>query len=65
MIRLALCTFLSTYLAPQVSQTAYLQAEVETGGLTRQCVYEAAGSIYTFTVSVAALCPVTILVPSR
>ena len=40
--------------------TAFFQYEVNTGGMTKQCVYDYLGSVYTITVSSVSLCPLTI-----
>lgn len=39
--------------------TAFYVGEVETGGLTKQCVYDYLGSYYVLTVSSVQLCPLT------
>ena len=40
--------------------TAFFVREVQTGGMTKQCVYDYLGSQYVITVSAASLCPLTI-----
>jgi hypothetical protein len=40
--------------------TAYFKHEVNTGGMTKQCVYDYLGSTYVITVSSVRLCPLTI-----
>jgi len=45
-----------------IAGTAYFQYEVQTGGMTKQCVYLYLGSTYTITVPVSRLCPLTIQV---
>jgi hypothetical protein len=44
--------------------TAFFQFEEQTGGFTKQCVYNYLGSIYTLTISNVALCPLTLEVPT-
>ena len=41
---------------------AFLVAEVSTGGLTKQCVYEGSGNTYVRTVNIVSLCPQSIQV---
>lgn len=40
--------------------SAFFQYEVNTGGMTKQCVYDYLGSTYTITVSSVSMCPLTI-----
>lgn len=42
--------------------TAFFQYEVQTGGMTKQCVYNYLGSTYTLTVKSISICPLTIQV---
>jgi hypothetical protein len=42
--------------------TAFLVREVQTGGMTKQCVYDYLGSEYVVTVSVTTLCALSIRV---
>jgi len=42
--------------------TAFFKYEVNTGGMTKQCVYDYLGSTYTRTVSSIAICPLSIQV---
>lgn len=46
-----------------LSLIGYLEGQVDTGGLTRQCYYDAEGSTYVVTVSITEVCPVTIEIP--
>lgn len=43
--------------------TAFFQYEIQTGGITKQCVYDYLGSTYTLTVSNVSICPLNIQVP--
>lgn len=47
--------------APAHAGTAFLTGEVETG-MTKQCIYDFAGSTYTITIDSYKLCPLTIRV---
>jgi hypothetical protein len=42
--------------------TAFFVREVQTGGMTKQCVYDYLGSEYVVTVSTVSLCPLSIRV---
>ena len=42
--------------------TAYFSHEINTGGLTKQCVYNYAGSYYTITIKSYKICPMSIQV---
>ena len=42
--------------------TAYFVREVDTGGNTKQCIYDYLGSQYVRTMSITQLCPLTIQV---
>ena len=42
--------------------TAFLIREVDTGGMTKQCIYDYLGSQYVRTMSITQLCPLTIQV---
>jgi hypothetical protein len=46
--------------APAFAGTAFLLYEVETGGFTKQCVYDHVGDIYVITIDVLKFCPFTI-----
>jgi len=48
--------------APAWAGTAFFQYEIDTGGMTKQCVYDYLGSTYTITVSTVAMCPMSIQV---
>ena len=45
--------------APAYAATAFLTGEVETG-MTKQYIYDFAGSTYTITIDSYKLCPLTI-----
>lgn len=49
--------------ATSQSVTAFYKREVTTG-MTKQCVYDALGSMHVLTVSSITLCPLTIQVPA-
>ena len=40
--------------------TAFFVREIDTGGMTKQCVYDYLGSTYVITISSVRLCPLTI-----
>jgi len=40
--------------------TALFDHEEDTGGMTKQCVYDYLGSTYTITVSNVTICPLSI-----
>jgi hypothetical protein len=40
--------------------SAFFVREVETGGMTKQCVYDYLGSEYIITISSVKICPLTI-----
>ena len=40
--------------------TAFFSHEIETGGMTKQCVYDYLGSTYVITISSVKLCPMSI-----
>jgi hypothetical protein len=40
--------------------TAFFAYEDNTGGMTKQCVYDYLGSTYTITISSVASCPLSI-----
>ena len=40
--------------------TAFFQYEVQTGGFTKQCVYDYLGSTYVISISSVGLCPLSI-----
>ena len=42
--------------------TAFFVREVDTGGMTKQCVYDYLGSTYVITISSVRLCPMSIVV---
>lgn len=42
--------------------TAFFKYEIQTGGITKQCVYDYIGSTYTRTVSSISICPLSIQV---
>ena len=42
--------------------TAYFVREVDTGGSTKQCIYDYLGSQYIRTMPITSLCPLTIQV---
>ena len=42
--------------------TAYFSHEIDTGGMTKQCVYTYLGNTYTITVKSYQLCPMSIQV---
>ncbi len=42
--------------------TAFFVREIQTGGMTKQCVYDYLGSTVVITVSAVAMCPLTIQV---
>jgi hypothetical protein len=43
--------------------TAFFVREIQTGGMTKQCVYNYLGNEYVQTVSVATMCPLSMQVP--
>ena len=40
-------------------RTAFLKGEVTNGGLTKQCIYDFAGSTYVLTAKSYEVCPVS------
>lgn len=58
---LAIIAGLSVSIAANAA-TAFFKYEIPTGGLTKQCVYEFAGSTYTRTVQSYQICPISIQV---
>ncbi len=58
-------TLIASSILSILSLVGYLQSVIETGGLTRQCVYDAAGSTFVLTVSITQVCPQTVEIPSR
>jgi hypothetical protein len=40
--------------------TAFFSHEIETGGMTKQCVYDYLGNTYVITISAVKLCPMSI-----
>lgn len=40
--------------------TAFFVREVDTGGMTKQCIYDYLGSQYVRTIPITRLCPLTI-----
>lgn len=44
---------------------AFLDHEVNTGGMTKQCIYDYLGSTYIVTINAVGLCPMSIPVPQR
>lgn len=42
--------------------TAFFKHEINTGGMTKQCVYDYLGSTYIITVSSISICPLSIKV---
>ena len=57
-----LTTALLLLSASAYAATAYFTHEINTGGMTKQCVYNYAGNTYTITVKSYQLCPMTIQV---
>ena len=55
---LALALLLSA--ASAFAGTAFFVREINTGGFTKQCVYDYLGNTYVITVSAVSLCPLTI-----
>jgi hypothetical protein len=64
MKRIIAALILLTALASQAfaGGTAFFVRQVQTGGMTKQCVYDYLGSEYVITVSTVALCPLSIRV---
>jgi hypothetical protein len=45
---------------PANAGTAFFVREIDTGGMTKQCVYDYLGSTYVITISSVRLCPLSI-----
>ena len=49
--------------APAHAGTAFLDYEIDDGGMHKQCVYDYLGERYVITIPSIKLCPLTIQVP--
>ena len=49
--------------APAHAGTAFLDYEIDDGGMHKQCVYDYLGERYVITIPAIKLCPLTIQVP--
>jgi len=63
-ITLMLAAFLLTVASqPAHAGTAFLDYEIDDGGMHKQCVYDYLGERYVITIPSIKLCPLTIQVP--